>query len=377
MAKQELLVEVKKLISIGKEKGFLTYDELNSTLPAEVVSSEQFGSIMTMFGEMDIEIVDAPEGERQQKSRPAAEPEEAGEESDEADAGEDSEKEIDLTPGALSRTDDPVRLYLKEMGSVALLSREGEIEIAKRIEEGKRDIAFVIYGMPMTIEFILSLRDQLKNGKIDVREIVPIQETEEDFEEEEVERDYEELRLKTLEGLNTVRKVSTSLKGLYEKSRQAAKDPAKLKKIKKQIDAIREQVVDKMEAVNLHGVLKDRMVQRVREMAIQIRTAEREIVSCQRRLGIGGEAGAELLRKLCRERKDFQAVKRKTGVSEDTLLDVKKLYQAAKGRIRQLETEEALVPGEEIKDAVKHLDVAEERSNAGRPNSWRPISVWW
>jgi RNA polymerase primary sigma factor len=366
MAKQELLVEVKKLISIGKEKGFLTYDELNSTLPAEVVSSEQFGSIMTMFGEMDIEIVDAPEGERQQKPRSNAEQDDAGEETEEADAGDDGEKEIDLTPGALSRTDDPVRLYLKEMGSVALLSREGEIEIAKRIEEGKRDIAFVIYGMPMTIEFILSLRDQLKNGKIDVREIVPIQETEEDFEEEQVERDYEELRLKTLEGLNIVRKVSTALKGLYEKARQASKDPAKLKKIKKQIDAIREQVVDKMEAVNLHGVLKDRMVQRVREMAIQIRTAEREIVSCQRRLGVGGEAGAELLRKLCRDRKDFQAVKRKTSVSEDTLLDIKKLYQAAKSRIRQLETEEALVSGEEIKDAVKHLDVAEEKVKRGK-----------
>jgi RNA polymerase primary sigma factor len=366
MAKQELLVEVKKLISIGKEKGFLTYDELNSTLPAEVVSSEQFGSIMTMFGEMDIEIVDAPEGERQQKPRSSAEQDDAAEETEEADAGDDGEKEIDLTPGALSRTDDPVRLYLKEMGSVALLSREGEIEIAKRIEEGKRDIAFVIYGMPMTIEFILSLRDQLKNGKIDVREIVPIQETEEDFEEEQVERDYEELRLKTLEGLNIVRKVSTALKGLYEKARQASKDPAKLKKIKKQIDAIREQVVDKMEAVNLHGVLKDRMVQRVREMAIQIRTAEREIVSCQRRLGVGGEAGAELLRKLCRDRKDFQAVKRKTSVSEDTLLDIKKLYQAAKSRIRQLETEEALVSGEEIKDAVKHLDVAEEKVKRGK-----------
>jgi RNA polymerase primary sigma factor len=366
MAKQELLVEVKKLISIGKEKGFLTYDELNSTLPAEVVSSEQFGSIMTMFGEMDIEIVDAPEGDRAQKNRSAVpDQEEAGEDAEDSEA-EDNEKEIDLTPGALSRTDDPVRLYLKEMGSVALLSREGEIEIAKRIEEGKRDIAFVIYGMPMTIEFILALRDQLKNGKIDVREIVPIQETEEDFEEEEVERDYEELRLKTLEGLNTVRKVSTSLKGLYEKSRQAGKDPAKLKKIKKQIDAIREQVVDKMEAVNLHGVLKDRMVQRVREMAIQIRTAEREIVSCQRRLGVGGEAGAELLRRLCRDRKDFQAVKRKTGVSEDTLQDVKKLYQAAKSRIRQLETEEALVSGEEIKDAVKHLDVAEEKVKRGK-----------
>jgi RNA polymerase primary sigma factor len=319
-----------------------------------------------MFGEMDIEIVDAPEGDRAQKNRSAVpDQEEAGEDTEDSEA-EDNEKEIDLTPGALSRTDDPVRLYLKEMGSVALLSREGEIEIAKRIEEGKRDIAFVIYGMPMTIEFILALRDQLKNGKIDVREIVPIQETEEDFEEEEVERDYEELRLKTLEGLNTVRKVSTSLKGLYEKSRQAGKDPAKLKKIKKQIDAIREQVVDKMEAVNLHGVLKDRMVQRVREMAIQIRTAEREIVSCQRRLGVGGEAGAELLRRLCRDRKDFQAVKRKTGVSEDTLQDVKKLYQAAKSRIRQLETEEALVSGEEIREAVKHLDVAEEKVKRGK-----------
>src|SRR4026208_2525128 len=227
MAKPELLGEVKKLISMGKEKGFLTYDELNSTLPAEVVSSEQFGSIMTMFGEMDIEIVDAAEGERQQKSRPAAEPEEAAEESDEADAGEDSEKEIDLTPGALSRTDDPVRLYLKEMGTVALLSREGEIEIAKRIEEGKKDIASVIYGMPMTIEFVLALYDQLKSGTIDVREIVPIVETEEEFEEEQIQRDYEELRVKTLEGLNSVRKISTSLKSLYEVARHANSAPGK------------------------------------------------------------------------------------------------------------------------------------------------------
>ena len=100
MAKPALLGEVKKLILMGKEKGFLTYDELNSTLPAEVVSSEQFGSIMTMFGEMDIEIVDAPEGERIRKARDT---EDAGEEAEEAEveagagagagAGEENEKE--------------------------------------------------------------------------------------------------------------------------------------------------------------------------------------------------------------------------------------------------------------------------------------------
>jgi RNA polymerase primary sigma factor len=282
MPKQELLGEVKKLINLGKEKGFLTYDDLNSTLPADVVSSDQFSTIMTMFGEMDIEIVESAETERAPK---AAEGEEAIEESEESEASEDNEKEIDLTPGALSRTDDPVRLYLKEMGSVALLSREGEIEIAKRIEEGKKDIATVVYGLPMTLEFVLNLRDQLKNGKIDVREIVPVVETEEDFEEEAVEKDYEELRVKTLDSLNAVRKVSASLKDLYDKARHVGADPEKQKKLRKQIDTVRGQVVDKMESVNLHGVLKDRMTQRVRDLNLLFRQAEREVTSCQRRSG--------------------------------------------------------------------------------------------
>ncbi|MEP7151412.1 MAG: RNA polymerase sigma factor RpoD [Nitrospira sp.] len=364
MPKQELLGEVKKLINLGKEKGFLTYDDLNSTLPADVVSSDQFSTIMTMFGEMDIEIVESAETERTPKA--AADGEEAIEESEEGEAPEENEKEIDLTPGALSRTDDPVRLYLKEMGSVALLSREGEIEIAKRIEEGKKDIASVVYGLPMTLEFVLTLRDQLKNGKIDVREIVPVVETEEDFEEEAVEKDYEELRVKTLDSLNAVRKVSASLKDLYDKARQVSADPEKLKRLRKQIDTVRGQVVDKMESVNLHGVLKDRMTQRVRDLNLLFRTAEREVTSCQRRLGVGGEAGAELLRRLCRTHKDVLAVKRRTGVSEEVLQDIKKHYQAAKGRIRQLETEEALVSAEEIRDAVKHLDVAEEKVKRGK-----------
>lgn len=363
MPKQELLGEVKKLINLGKEKGFLTYDDLNSTLPADVVSSDQFSTIMTMFGEMDIEIVESAETERAPK---AAEGEEPIEESEESDSSEENEKEIDLTPGALSRTDDPVRLYLKEMGSVALLSREGEIEIAKRIEEGKKDIATVVYGLPMTLEFVLNLRDQLKNGKIDVREIVPVVETEEDFEEEAVEKDYEELRVKTLDSLNAVRKVSASLKDLYDKARHVGADPEKQKKLRKQIDTVRGQVVDKMESVNLHGVLKDRMTQRVRDLNLLFRQSEREVTSCQRRLGVGGEAGAELLRKLCRTHKDLLAVKRRTGLSEEVLQDIKKHYQAAKGRIRQLEEEEALISAEEIKDAVKHLDVAEEKVKRGK-----------
>jgi len=367
MPKQELLGEVKKLITIGKEKGFLTYDELNSTLSAEVVSSDQFGRIMTIFDQMDIEIIDAPEDRQLRKRSKNGEAVEDAEDVD-TESEEENDKPIDLTPGALSRTDDPVRLYLKEMGSVALLSREGEIEIAKRIEEGKHDIASVIYSMPMTIEFVLALRDQLKDGTIDVREIVLVQEQEEEPEEDQqpVERDYEELRVKTLDALNTVRKVSLALKALVDKGKQLGTDPVKQKKFKKQFDVVRQQVVDKIESVNLHGVLKDRMVQRVRDLNVQIRAAEREVVNCQRRIGMGGEAGAELLRKMCRSRPDLLAVKRKTRMSEENLLEIKKTYQAARARVRQLETAEALVPAEDIKDVVKHLDVAEEKVKRGK-----------
>ncbi|MBI3604234.1 MAG: RNA polymerase sigma factor RpoD, partial [Nitrospirae bacterium] len=274
-------------------------------------------------------------------------------------------KEIDLTPGVLSRTDDPVRLYLKEMGSVALLSREGEIEIAKRIEEGKKDIASAVFGMPMSIQFVLSLRDKLKAGKISIRELVPV--AEEEFEEEEeVERDDTELRDKTLEALTKVRKVSQNLMGLYEKSRRAGSNPARQHRIKAEIKEVRLQVVEKMESINLHAAIKDRMVQRVRDLAHEIRAAEREIAQCQRKLGVPGEAGQELLRRLGRSRRDFLAVKRKAGLSEETLQEIKKVYQGARSRIRQLETDEALVLADEIKDAVRHLDLAGERVKRGK-----------
>ena len=362
MPKEELLGEVKKLISMGKEKGYLTYDELNSTLPAEMVSSEQLSNLMTIFGEMDIEIVDASEGDRFQKMPDAEEPAEEVEEKEEI---EEEEKEIDLTPGVLSRTDDPVRLYLKEMGSVALLSREGEIEIAKRIEEGKKDIASVVFGMPMTIEFVLSLRERLKTGKINVREIVPVQE--EEFEEEEaVPHDDEELREKTLEALNKVRHVSKALMMLYQKSRHVGQDAVRQRRLKHQIRELRPQLVDKMESINLHVALKDRLVQRVRDLAQEIRSAEREIAQCQRKLGVPGDVGAELLRKLGRGRRDFLAVRRKCGHSEEILNEIKKIFQGARGKIRRLETEEALVSAEEIKEAVRHLDIADEKVKRGK-----------
>ena len=127
MAKKNI-EEVKQLIDLGKEKGFLTYDEVNDLLPPDIVSSEQIDDVMSMFGEMDIEIVDSAQKVKIPKLKLDLEDEEEIE-------GE--QEEMEFEPGTLGRTSDPVRMYLREMGSVSLLTREGEVEIAKRMLFGK------------------------------------------------------------------------------------------------------------------------------------------------------------------------------------------------------------------------------------------------
>jgi RNA polymerase primary sigma factor len=361
MAEEERTTEVNRLIILGKEKGFLTYSDLSNNLPAEMATTERLNSLMTMFGELDIEVIDSPEGERYQRA--PSEGEGATEESEEQEEPEEEDKKIDLTPGALSRTDDPVRLYLKEMGSVSLLSREGEIEIAKRIEEGKKDIASVVFGMPMTIKAVFALADRLKAGKISIREVVASA-AEEEF-DEVVEQDEEELRDRTLDAIRKVKAPSNVLLTLYAKHRLASLSPLKRKEIKAKLLEVRRQVVDKVDIVNLHPVLRERMVQRVRDLAQEIAACEREIAYCRRRLGVSGEEGNLLLARLVRGRKDLIAVRRKTGVALDTLQEIEKAFQNARRRIRAVEAE-ALAPAEELREGTKLLDLAEERVKRGK-----------
>jgi RNA polymerase primary sigma factor len=369
MAKGDKVDEVKQLISLGKEKGYLTYEELNNVLPADVVSSDQLDNLMVMFGEMDIEIVDSPEDERYQKllAEPEAEVEELDEMEEmeeELEEGEkEKEKEIDLTPGILSRTDDPVRLYLKEMGSVPLLSREGEIEIAKRIEEGKRDIASVVFGMPMTIKEVLFLGDQLKKEKASIRDIVSS--FDEEF-EEIAEQDDKELTLKTIGAIREVRGSYRQLLKLGSRWRRVGQNPIRRRKLKAELKEIRAKIVEKMEAINLHPNLVDRMVQRVKSLARETQLYEREITNCKRRLGVAeDEMIHHLLARVRRGGRYLQAVRRKTGLSKETLHQTENLYRAARKKLRGIEVE-ALVTSEELKEAVRLLETAEQKMKQGK-----------
>jgi RNA polymerase primary sigma factor len=363
MRKEDKTDEVKRLISMGKEKGFLTYRDLNTTLPADMVSSERLSSLMTMFGEMDIEIIDSPEGERYQQMM--SEGEVTTEEAEEIAETEEEDKKIDLTPGDLARTDDPVRLYLKEMGSVSLLSREGEIEIAKRIEDGKQDISTVVFGMPMTIKAVFALIDLVKANKVPIREVVSAG-VEEEFEEGvAVEQDDGELRQRTLECVRKAKVLAKGLLALYARNRKPDLSPAKRKEIKAKLNEARRQTAEKLDGLNLHPVQRERLIQRVRDLAQDIAACERELAYCRRRLGVSGEEGNVLLGKLSRGRQGLIAVRRKTSVPMDVLHEIEKAAHNARRRIRGIEAE-SLVPAEELRESVKLLDQAEERVKRGK-----------
>jgi RNA polymerase primary sigma factor len=161
-------VAVKRLIARGKERGYITFDELNAVLPPEQNSSEQIEDVMANFNEMGIQVVEAEETEEGEAQAPKAE---------KAEEAEEEEPTGNVDEASLGRTDDPVRMYLREMGSVELLSREGEIAIAKRIEAGRDMMIGGLCESPLTFKAIISWHDQLKAGRMLLRDIIDLEAT--------------------------------------------------------------------------------------------------------------------------------------------------------------------------------------------------------
>jgi RNA polymerase primary sigma factor len=266
--------ELEKLIAKGKQKGFLTYDEVNDALPSDVVSLDQLDDIMLMFGSMDIEVVDSAKVGRL--------PSEVGAHA-EAEADEDEVVEprrIDLTPGPVGRTEDPVRLYLREMGKVALLTREGEITLAKRIEEGKDEATAAILSTLLALEKIRALRDELRKQLVPIKDVV-------DFPEEESTEEKEEaLRRSMIRELGQVDRLLRERERLISqwrrvrakagRSRKRKGEPP-WKKLETQAATKQAKVLATLRGLNLQPSLLDAWGQDLKKLVEKIQRAEREI----------------------------------------------------------------------------------------------------
>src|SRR4051794_8516377 len=165
---------VKKLIRGAKKRGYVTVDQINAVLPSEEVNSEQIEDVLAMFSEMGVNVVENEDAEPEDEAREEADEEPEGGEVVEVQRAVPAKSEA---KEPAERTDDPVRMYLREMGSVELLSREGEIAIAKRIEAGREAMIAGLCESPLTFQAIIIWRDELNEGKVFLRDIIDLEAT--------------------------------------------------------------------------------------------------------------------------------------------------------------------------------------------------------
>ncbi|HSK11040.1 MAG TPA: RNA polymerase sigma factor RpoD [Vicinamibacterales bacterium] len=253
MSLEDKYDEVRQLISIGKEKGYLLYDEVNDLLRSDITSPDELDDLFNTFGTAGIEVVDSEQKYREEKQ-------EAGE-----------ELELDLTPGALDKTNDPVRMYLREMGTVPLLTREGEVEIAKRIERGKLSVIKSISRTPTVARKVIEMGDQLKAGERTIRELV-IFNDEEITDERIAERTREVMRQ-----IDAVRKARQAYEKAVEKLEATPrKDKKKYRKIRWKALRARVCLSQLIRRIEFTELVKRRLIEDIKEGVERVQRLQRE-----------------------------------------------------------------------------------------------------
>jgi RNA polymerase primary sigma factor len=329
MAKKSM-DEVKQLIDLGKEKGFLTYDEVNDLLPPDIVSSEQIDDVMSMFGEMDIEVVDSAQKVKIPKVKLDLEEEEELE-------GE--QEEIEFEPGALGRTTDPVRMYLREMGSVSLLTREGEVEIAKRIEEGDRDVARVIYNTPITVKEVISLGDMLAKSQITAVEISK------EVEEEELEEDEEDVqKTRLLSIIDEIKACNIRVETLQSELEEET-SVEKREHLTLEIQELKAKMNDLLRSLKVKDRHIERIALRLKELSGKVDKVKEEIADMMNDLGIPFDDLLSLFGKMHENEEEEKKILKKLNVSLDEAQKMEKRLRSAKKKLEKIEQESGFKAG--------------------------------
>ena len=258
--------EIKALVALGKKKGYLTYDEIMSQLPEDETSPERFDEIFRALGEMDIEVVDAPD------RRKGGEGEEAAEEAS-------PEAELDLSPAPVGRTDDPVRMYLREMGRTPLLTREGEIRIAKRIEEGRKEVADSVCRAAAAVREMLYLGERLEQGRLRIGDLLALNEFEEISEQKE-----KDLLEDARPVIRLLRNEQAKIDELRRRLERAGPRPGERlrQKIETEITQRKGKQAEILRKLNLNQRVVDRVVTRMRRFLERIESAERDLLELGR-----------------------------------------------------------------------------------------------
>jgi len=296
--------DIKKLIDAGKEKGYLTYNEVNDLIPHDLHSPEDLDDLLTTIGTQGIDLL---EGSKLPSS--------ALDKRFEAEVeGEGDEVELDLTPGALEKTNDPVRMYLREMGTVPLLTREGEVEIAKRIERGQLKVLKAISRSPIVIREIIALGEDLKKGVRSIREVVI-------FDEEEITEDVLINRLKDITGkIDEINKHYKKAAQLSEKMQALPAAKRKLREGRRVRWTLGRELVKLSRDIRKLGFTnseRKRLIDRVNKTVDSMRALERQVDGVEKKADSArsDEAKKELRKQARTLRADLERLEAEAGAS--------------------------------------------------------------
>jgi RNA polymerase primary sigma factor len=353
MARRKQLDGIDGLVEKGRAQGFVTYDELNSVLPPDILTGDQIDDVMEIFGENAIEVVDAFQkvpvagrnlliGEEEAAEEEAAEEEEAAAE---------EEEEIDYAGGI--KGNDPVRLYLKEMGSIPLLNREGEVSLAKRIEDGERDIVSAVKNCRIALDELSDMGAKLKQGELQTQDVIK------DLDEDSTEEDEQQAKEKVLNIIARIRKTRQAVKVVEDRLKKRVPEKER-KTLKKKEAELGMRVADLIQEIHLKERQIDVISGKIRAFADSIEEAEGRIRACTERTRLPEKEIVKLVRSIKGKKARIAKTAMRLHVAKDRLLEMEEVIRDARAQIRKVEKEAGLGAAE-LKDTLHAIEEGERK----------------
>jgi RNA polymerase primary sigma factor len=348
---KKAMKEVKKLIDLGKEKGYLTYDDVNDMLPAEVVSPDQIDDVMSIFGEMDIEVVDA----NQRVSLGTA--------SDDLAEDEEEEKEIEseVDGDMVGKTGDPVRMYLREMGTVSLLSREGEVEIAKKIEQGENQVIDEVLSSPLALTYVLDLGEKLAQHEIRVREIIK----EEGDEDAEYLEQEEILEKRLLEQIGKIRRLTNEIERIRREADGKRVSAQRKQSLLNSLAKYQERIIHGLKALQLNHRQTEAIADGLKKAMDRMQSLERRIKEFEQKTGKPAQEILRLVSGMNGRRKDWQRIMNSWRMRHDAIVHMGEEIKNARRDVKYIE-KDLEMPAEEIKRRVWSIIEGETKANLAK-----------
>ena len=343
MAKEVQSDEINKLILLGEEKGFLTYDDVNDALLPDVTSSEQIDDIIMLFGEKNIDIIDTEQGEKLTVKKSMK------------DMGDTGIKDVLALVPSADKTGDPVKMYLREMGSVSLLSREGEVEIAKKIEEGARETMSAIFRLSVSIDEVLSIGDKLLTGEIKSKNVVDNIEDEEGFMEEDEHKE------RILKLIARIKDFNDKNKLLRAKVKSSSLPKKKRDSLNAQLEINTRRIITLCRKIRFSKKQIHRFIARLRNYADEIEASENVIAHYKKATGLTIAQMEKSWAKMKKSDKDEKRVAKETRVSIELLKKSKPAIHEAQKNVKQI-AREVGIPTATLKTIIRSIEEGERKA---------------